>query len=62
MKSLNCSHRQPIVHNQVINEHGESWWNDAAGKTDSSSRVFWQSYQHIYLVAKQEELAKKIMN
>jgi hypothetical protein len=33
------------------------------GKTlDSSTRVFWQSYQHSHLVARQEEVAKEMMN
>jgi hypothetical protein len=48
---------------QTIHEHGEPWWIDIDRKTpESSTRPFWQSYQQSYLVAKQEGLAKKIMN
>jgi hypothetical protein len=48
---------------QEIYELGEPWGND----TDRVRHLIdppglWQSYQHIYLVAKQEELAKKIIN
>jgi hypothetical protein len=47
----------------VIYEHEETWWNDIHGKTpNSSTRAFWQSYLQRHLVAKQEELAKEIMN
>jgi hypothetical protein len=32
------------------------------GKTDSSTRAFWQSYQQNHVTAKQEELMKEMMN
>jgi hypothetical protein len=32
------------------------------GNTDSSTRAFWQSYQRIRLIAKQEKLANEVMN
>jgi hypothetical protein len=48
---------------QVTYEHREPWWNDIDnGKYDSSTWGPWQSYKHEHLVAKQEELAKEIMN
>jgi hypothetical protein len=35
----------------------------STGKTpDSSTRVYWQSYQQNRLVSKQEELSKEMMN
>jgi hypothetical protein len=32
------------------------------GKTDSTTRALWQSYQQRNLIAEQEELAKGMMN
>jgi hypothetical protein len=51
----------PIVHPQLIYERTEPWWDGITGETpDSSIRALWQSYQSS--VAKQEELAKEMMN
>jgi hypothetical protein len=52
------------VHPQVIYEHREPWWNtDKGTKTpDSHAIALWQSYQHGHQVAKQEELAKEMIN
>jgi hypothetical protein len=49
----------------VIHEHGEPWWNDIDRVIllpDLSTIAPQQSYQQTHLVAKQEELAKEIIN
>jgi hypothetical protein len=48
---------------QVIYEHGEAWWND----TDRRKLLIYPSELSVdptnsHLVAKHEELAKKMMN
>jgi hypothetical protein len=46
----------------VIHEHGEPWWYDIdREKTDSSTRVFWQSYQQSPS-SNAGELTKEIIN
>jgi hypothetical protein len=56
----------PIVHapGDKLYTLGDPWWNDIdRGKaSDSSTTAIWQSYQQSHLVAKQEDLAKEIMN
>jgi hypothetical protein len=47
----------------VIYNHGEPRWNDFnTGKLLIRPPNIWQSYQHSNLVAKQEKLAKEMMN
>jgi hypothetical protein len=54
----------PIVHasGDKLYKHGDPWWNDRGKASDSSTTAIWQSYQQSHLVAKQEDLAKEIMN
>jgi hypothetical protein len=55
------SELQPPTGLLVIYEHGEPWWVMSGKTPDLSNRALWQSYQQ-HPVAKQEELAKEIMN
>jgi hypothetical protein len=47
---------------QVIYEHGESWWNDTDREKSSFDHQRPLEILTSHLVAKQEELAKKIIN
>jgi hypothetical protein len=51
---------RPIVHPQVMYEHGEPWWNDSdRGKLLIQPFELSDNHTNSHLVAKQEELAKE---
>jgi hypothetical protein len=61
--SLKCGHQLAYCSSLGDNMGTEN--NDGTierGKTDSSNRALWQSYQQSHQVAKQDELAKQMIN